>query len=82
MGIGDLHDAAGRGDRIEAERRGHPLSNGAVGRAGVEGHLAAQEERRVEPAQDQVRVGDGRRGAAQAVARRSRPGSRATRADA
>ena len=70
VGVGDLHDAAGRGERIEAEGRGHPLGNGAAGRVGVERHLAAQEERRVEAAQRQVRVGDGRRGAAQAVARR------------
>ena len=56
--------------------------DGAAGRVGVERHLAAEEERRVEPAQRQVRVGDGRGGAAQAVARRARPGPRAARADA
>ena len=82
VGVGDFHDAAGRGERVEPEGRSYPLGNGAAGRVGVERHLAAQEERRIEPAQHEVRVGDGRGSAAQAVTRRPRSGPRAARPDA
>ena len=48
----------------------------------VEGDLAAEEVARVEPAEHEVRVGDGRLGAAAAVADRPGIGARALRPDA
>ena len=48
---------------------------------GVELHLAAEEIVRIEPAEHHVGVGDGRLGAAAAVADRAGIGARALRAD-
>ena len=54
--------------RIERQRRGDAVGDGAAGGVGVQRHLAAEEVRGVEAAEHQVGIGDGRRGAAAAVA--------------
>ena len=82
VGVGDLHDAGGGGDRVERQWRGHAVGDGLARGGGVQRHLAAEEERGVQPAEDQVGVGDGRRGAAAAVAGRARPRACAARAHA
>ncbi len=68
--LGNRH-AEGRGQR--ARRRGR--------RVAVDPHAAAREESRIEIAQQQVRVRHGQRGAAPAVADRSRLGAGAAGAD-
>ena len=56
--------------------------DGASGGSGVERHPAAGERRRVDPAEDEIRIGDGRLAAAPPVARGAGVGTRALRADA
>ena len=74
--VDQVVDAPGRGQRIEAERLGHP-PQGRLGDASIQAHLAAQEEARVEVAG----VRDRRLLAAAAVAGRARLGPGALRAD-
>src|SRR5207248_1661727 len=71
IGVDDAVDAARRGEPVDAERAGD-LVYGALGRARIETPLAAEKIFRVEIAEHQVRVGDGRFGAALAVAGRAR----------
>ena len=79
--VGDLHDAEGHLDHAEAERTGAPLLDGLPGRRLVEPHLAAEEVICVEPAEDEVRVGDGGLGPSFSVAGGGRIGAGALRAD-
>ena len=65
--IGQLLDAVGRLLEREAERLCYPVMDHATGRVEVERHLAAEEERRVEVAEHQIRVGHRRLHAAEAV---------------
>ena len=73
--------AARRGDRIEPERSAEPGERGD-GALAVESHPAAEEVARVEEPERHERVGERGLGAAAAVARRSRVGAGAPRADA
>ena len=70
--VGDLHDAEGHLDHVQAERVGAPLLDGMPGRRLVKPHLAAEEVIRIEPAEDEVRVGDG---GARSLLSRSRRGA-------
>ena len=72
LGGGDAEDAVGRLDEIEAERLRDLVVERALGRFDVERHLAAEEAVGAEPAEHQVGIGDGRLGAAEAVADRTR----------
>src|SRR5262249_57666540 len=72
----------GSGDGIEREWCGDVVGDGSARGLDVQRHLAAEKERRVQAAENDVRVGDRRRGAAAAVARGARPRARATRAHA
>ena len=79
---GDAEDAFGGFDRIEAERLRDLLGQRLLAPLEIELHLAAEEAIGAEPAEHQVGVGDGRLGAAEAVADRARRGAGAFRADA
>ena len=79
---GDAQDAFGGFDRIEAERRRDLLGQRLFRRGEIELHLAAEEAVGAEAAEHQVGVGDGRLGAAEAVADRARRRAGRFRADA
>ena len=81
LGDRDLDDRLRGRDGVELERLGDLLLDAARGAVGVELHLAAEEIVRIEPAEHHVGVGDGRLGAAAAVADRAGIGARAVRAD-
>ena len=72
-------DGPGGIRHIDAERPGHGRLDGPSGGGLVEAHGAAGEPLRIEIAEDQVGVGDGRPRAATAVAGRPRLGARALR---
>ena len=82
LGRGDAQDAVGRRgrDRDRAARR-RASSSARSARLDVEPHLAAEEAVGAEPAEHEVGVGDGRLGAAAAVADRARLRARALRPD-
>ena len=81
-GVGDLHDPEGGRDDIAA-RAGRRSARDRAGRGvDVEVELAAEEGIGAEPAEHEVRVGDGRLLAAAAVGGRSGLGAGADRADA
>ena len=67
--------------RIEIERRADIGSQRASGRRGIQQHRAAGKAGRVDPAERDIGVGDGRAGAAPVVAGRAGVRSRAARAD-
>ena len=67
---GDQVSAVGRLGERQAERHGDPLLEDLVGARRVELHRAAGQRRRVQVAEDDVGVGDGRLGAAEVVAER------------
>ncbi len=64
-----------------AERRGDFLGDRVLCRADIELHFAAQEILRIEPAEQQIRIGDRRLAAAAAVGNRAGRRARALRAD-
>ena len=70
--IHQLVDAPCRLGHRQPHRSGDPGLDGPAGRFGVEFHAAAQEVVRIEVSEDQVGIGDGRLGPAQAVADRAR----------
>ena len=69
---GDAQDAVGRCRRLETQRLRNALQMRALRRREIEPHLAAEETIGAEPAQHEVGVGNGRLGAAPAIAGRSR----------
>ena len=73
-------NAARRGEPVDAERRRDPI-DGALGQPGIEAPLAAEEISRIEIAEHQIGVGDGRFGAALAIAGRPRRRAGALRPD-
>ena len=77
----DVDDRLRRRDRVELQRLGDLLLDAAPRAVRVELHRAAEEIVRVEPAEHHVGVGDGRLGAAAAIADRAGIGARALRAD-
>ena len=81
VAVHDAHHARGRLDRREAQRAGQPLVDGRPRGRQVQATTAAQEVGGVDVAQDEVGVGDGRLGAARAVAHGARPGAGALGAD-
>ena len=70
--VDDVVDPGRRLDDAEAERAGEPALDRLLGRRAVEAHLAAEERGLVDEAEHEVGVGDGRLGAAAAVAGRAR----------
>ncbi len=81
VGVGDEVDAVGRLDEVAAERRRDLVGDGAARGRGVDGHGAAGQRARVEVAEHDVGVGDGRLLAAAAVAGGARIGAGALGAD-
>ena len=77
----DLDDRLRGGDGVDLQRLGDLLGDAARGGIGVELHLTAEEVVGIEPTKHDIGVGDGRLGAAPAVADRARIGARALRAD-
>ena len=80
--VDDLDHRRRRVLHRHAERIGDPRLDRLARLLRVEPHAAAEEEVRVEAAEHEVRVGDGRLAAALFVAGRTRPRARALRADA
>src|SRR5262249_28463859 len=66
---------------VEPKRIGDPLLDAAPRAVGIELHLAAEEIVGIKPPEHHVGVGDGRLGAAAAIADRTRIGARALRPD-
>ena len=77
--VRDLDDRLRGRDRIKLQRACDLLLDAAQGGSGIELHGAAEEIVRVEPAEHHIGVGDGRLGAAAAIADRPRIGARALR---
>ena len=77
----DTQNAVGGSGNAHAERLGDVGLERLLGSSGVEPHFAAEEAVGADPPEHQVGVGDGRRGAAEAVAGRSRLRAGALRAD-
>ena len=80
--VRDLDDPVRRLGDVEAERLRAALLDRAPRAFDVEADLAAEEVVRVQPPEDDVRVGHGRLGTAAPVADRPRIGACALRADA
>jgi hypothetical protein len=76
----DPVDAAGRGEPVDPEL-GRDTVNRSFGRRSVETAPAAEKARRIEIAEHEIGVGNGRSGAAGAVAGGSRDGAGALRTD-
>ena len=73
--IDDVDDGGRRGGHIDAERLREPLAHRGFGGGMIDRQLAAEQRGAVEIAEQQVAVGDGRLGAAAAVAHRARIGA-------
>ena len=80
--VGDAHDRQRRRGRVEAERRADLLQQRRLDRRQRHAVVDGEQPVRVEPAEDDVGVGDRRPGAAAAVADRPRRRAGALRADA
>ena len=78
--VDDAIDPLGGGEPVDAER-GRDRVDGARSGAGVQHDAPAEEVRRVEEAEDEVRVGHGGRRAAPPIARGTRRSSRALGTD-
>ena len=72
VGIGDLHDAMRRLQGVESQGLGTLPHDGHTTGVWVKRDFPAQEKRRVEPAQQQIGIGDGRCRATLAVTDRTR----------
>ena len=79
--IGDADDSGRRLLEAQAERRPDPVHDCAPGGFEVELHLAAEESIGVQPAQHDVRVGNGRLGSAAPIRGGAGLGARALRPD-
>ena len=79
--VGDAHDRRRRRGRVEPERRADLREQRGADRLHRDRVLDGEQPVRVEPAEDQVGVGDGRSRAAAAVADRPRRRARALGAD-
>ena len=82
VGVDEPIDALGCFKRRQAERLRNATDDGPFRGRGVQGDLPAQQSVRVEIAQDQIGVRDGRLGASASVADRPGPGAGALRPDA
>ena len=80
-GVGDAVDALGRGEQVEAERGSDAVGDHSGGRFRVDADLAVGERSRADVPEGDVGVGQGRLGAAAAVADRTGNRSGAARAD-
>ena len=81
-GGGDAQDAVGGRRDVQCRAAWRRASSARSAAVDVELHLAAEEAVGAEPAEHQIGVGDGRLGAAEAVAGRAGRGAGALRADA
>ena len=79
--VDQLVNPPGRAHRLEAERPADPRFDRARRGRGIEAHLAAEKELRVEIAEHQIGIGHGRLVAALPVAGRARIGAGAVRPD-
>src|SRR5215472_7658409 len=78
--VHDVVNAPGDLDRLEADPSREPLHGGAR-RLQIDAHLPASEVRRIEIAEEEIRIGDGGLRAAQAIRGGPRVRSRTPRAD-